>query len=235
MSFYGHFSTHQPDQSVNTESLVQYLDEYLAIEGFPDYPAAYNGLQVEGPTEVSRAAVAVDGSEAVIQEAVTRGVDLLIVHHGVFWDGKARMVGPRFRKMRALIEGKVALVSGANRGIGLAISKALLANGIQKLFAGARNPESLNALVQEAPERVVPVRLDVTDEESIRAVAQLVTNVDILVNNAGVFQMGGIFSDEAVRSLSTNLDVNLWGLINLTRALSGSIRSGGQAPGGSAG
>lgn len=111
MSFYGHFSTHQPHQSVNTESLVQYLDEYLAIEGFPDYPAAYNGLQVEGPTEVSRAAVAVDGSEAVIQEAVTRGVDLLIVHHGVFWDGKARMVGPRFRKMRALIEGKVALYS----------------------------------------------------------------------------------------------------------------------------
>ncbi len=109
--FQGHFSTYLPDDRVNTESLVQYLDEYLSIEGFPDYSGAQNGLQVEGPTEVKRVAVAVDGSEAVIQEAVARGVDILIVHHGIFWDGQAKMVGPRFRKIRALIEGKIALYS----------------------------------------------------------------------------------------------------------------------------
>ncbi len=96
---------------MNTESLVQYLDEYLSIEGFPDYPPAQNGLQVEGPREVSRAAVAVDGSEAVIREAASRGVDFLIVHHGLFWDGQAKLVGPRFRRIRALIEGNVALYS----------------------------------------------------------------------------------------------------------------------------
>ena len=96
---------------MNTESLVQYLDEYLSIEGFPDYSPAQNGLQVEGPTQVNRAAVAVDGSEAVIREAASRGVDFLIVHHGLFWDGRAKLVGPRFRKIRALIEGNVALYS----------------------------------------------------------------------------------------------------------------------------
>ena len=108
-SFSGHFSTHPLDDKVNTESLVQYLDEYLSIEGFPDYSHAYNGLQVEGPTEVRRVAVAVDSSEAVIREAASRDVDILIVHHGLFWDGLAKIVGPRFRKIRALIEGKVAL------------------------------------------------------------------------------------------------------------------------------
>ena len=45
---------------MNTESLVQYLDEYLSIKGFPDYSRAQNGLQVEGPTEVTSVAVAVD-------------------------------------------------------------------------------------------------------------------------------------------------------------------------------
>ena len=109
--FSGHFSTLPLDDKVNTESLVQYLDEYLSIEGFPDYSHAYNGLQVEGPTEVRRVAVAVDSSEAVIREAASRDVDILIVHHGLFWDGLAKIVGPRFRKIRALIEGKVALYS----------------------------------------------------------------------------------------------------------------------------
>lgn len=96
---------------MNTESLVQYLNEYLSVEGFPDYPAAHNGLQVEGPAEVTCAALAVDGSECVIREAVSRGVDILIVHHGLFWDGRTKLVGPRFRKIRTLIEGKVALYS----------------------------------------------------------------------------------------------------------------------------
>ncbi len=86
-SFCRHFSTCQLRDRVNTESLVQYLDEYLSMEGFPDYPAAQNGLQVEGPTEVRRVAVAVDSSEAVIREAASRGVDVLIVHHGLFWNG----------------------------------------------------------------------------------------------------------------------------------------------------
>ena len=91
------------------ESLLQYLDEYLEVEDFPDYGSAHNGLQVEGPTEVERVAVAVDASEAVILEAVDQGVDLLIVHHGLFWDGRTRVTGPRFRKLRSLIQGSTAL------------------------------------------------------------------------------------------------------------------------------
>jgi len=96
---------------VKSTSLLEYLDEYLDVGTFPDYAAAHNGLQVEGPSEVQRIAVAVDASEAVIQGAVAAGADLLIVHHGIFWDGQTRVFGPRFRKLRGLIEGKVALYS----------------------------------------------------------------------------------------------------------------------------
>ena len=91
------------------ESLLQYLDQYLGVGDFPDYESAHNGLQVEGPTEVERVAVAVDASESVILEAVDQGVDLLIVHHGLFWDGRTRVTGPRFRKLRSLIQGSTAL------------------------------------------------------------------------------------------------------------------------------
>ena len=92
-------------------SLLEYLDEYLNAGGFPDYPRAHNGLQVAGPAEVRRVAEAVDASEAVIQDATAAGADLLIVHHGLFWDGQTRILGPRFRKLRALIEGEMALYS----------------------------------------------------------------------------------------------------------------------------
>ncbi len=79
------------------------------MEGFPDHPSAHNGLQVQGPAEVERIAVAVDASEAVIRQAVEVGADLLIVHHGLFWDGGTRVTGPRFRKLRSLIQGSTGL------------------------------------------------------------------------------------------------------------------------------
>lgn len=93
------------------ESLLQYIGEYLVVEGHPDYPGALNGLQVGGPDEVSKLAVAVDASEASILEAVARGADLMIVHHGLFWGGVQPLTGPRLRRVRALIENGVALYS----------------------------------------------------------------------------------------------------------------------------
>lgn len=86
------------------ESLLQYLDGYLGIDGHPDYPAALNGLQVQGGDEVETIATAVDASEASIEAAATAGADLLIVHHGLFWGGLRPLVGPRFRRVRALVE-----------------------------------------------------------------------------------------------------------------------------------
>ncbi len=93
------------------ESLLQYLSDYLRLKEFPDYPLAINGLQVESSETVSKICVAVDASEAVINEAAGSGADLLIVHHGLFWDGRHRVTGPRYRKLHALITNGVALFS----------------------------------------------------------------------------------------------------------------------------
>lgn len=93
------------------ESIFQYLNDYLQIDDHPDYPNALNGLQVEGPKEIAHVAVAVDASESAIVEAASRGADLLIVHHGLLWDGVEPLVGRHFRKIKRLIEGRVALYS----------------------------------------------------------------------------------------------------------------------------
>ncbi len=116
-------------------------------------------------------------------------------------------------------KGKIALVSGANRGIGKAITLELLNKGAAKVYAGARNVETLSELVSLYGNRVVPVQLDVTDDRSIERAADLIEALDILVNNAGIFAIGGILSGAALTSLKDNLDINVWGLIKLSNAV----------------
>ncbi len=93
------------------ESLLQYVDQYLCVSGHPDYPTALNGLQVAGTEEVERIVVAVDASEGVIQEAVAADADLLLVHHGLFWDGLRPLTGRRYRKIKLLLDSGMALYS----------------------------------------------------------------------------------------------------------------------------
>ena len=83
------------------------------------------------------------------------------------------------------IEGAVALVTGANRGIGRALTEALLTRGVRKVYATARNLEALRALRDE---RLVSLRLDVTDVDQIRAAGEAASDVEIVFNNAGVME-----------------------------------------------
>jgi dinuclear metal center YbgI/SA1388 family protein len=92
------------------ESLIQYVDAYLGVSTHPDYPNALNGLQVDGRRDrVSRIAAAVDASEASIRAAIEAEADLLLVHHGLFWDGLKPLTGRRLRRIRPLVEHGVAL------------------------------------------------------------------------------------------------------------------------------
>jgi dinuclear metal center YbgI/SA1388 family protein len=95
--------------AVELNELVAYLDEYLDIEGVPDYPNALNGLQVEASGPVGRVAAAVDATAASIRGAIEGGCDLLMVHHGLFWDGNRPVTGRRYRRLSALLEAGVAL------------------------------------------------------------------------------------------------------------------------------
>jgi dinuclear metal center YbgI/SA1388 family protein len=92
-------------------TVVEYLDTYLDVAAVPDYDGAHNGLQVENSGVVSRIAAAVDASERTVDAAVDRGCDLLLVHHGLFWDGAARVTGRRYRKLRPLLSADVAVYS----------------------------------------------------------------------------------------------------------------------------
>lgn len=82
------------------------------------------------------------------------------------------------------IEGATALVTGANRGIGRAITEALLERGAAKVYAGAPDTGQLSDLVERYGDRIEAVQLDVTDAERVAAVAAEADNVQIVVNNA---------------------------------------------------
>lgn len=89
------------------DKLIDYLDDYLCVGEIED--ASQNGLQVEGPAEVTRVAFAVDACLASFEQAVAEEAQLLVVHHGLLWSEPERLVGPHFRRVRALIEGRCGL------------------------------------------------------------------------------------------------------------------------------
>lgn len=107
-------------------SLVEYLDRYLSIPEVPDEAAALNGLQVENSGRISRIIAAVDATQATIQGlgptvldhsgamhtgGRTTSAPLLLVHHGLFWDGNQPITGRRYRRLHALLERDAALYS----------------------------------------------------------------------------------------------------------------------------
>src|SRR5436309_1934077 len=96
------------------------------------------------------------------------------------------------------IEGRTALVTGANRGIGRAIVEALLARGARKVYATARKPDGLTELVSEREGRGVALRLDVTKAAEVEQAVGQADDVDLLINNAAVLShaFGGF--DDAV-------------------------------------
>lgn len=114
--------------------------------------------------------------------------------------------------------GKVAFISGANRGIGKAITIALLENGAKKVYAGARDVHSLNNLMSHYMDRLIPVGLDVTDNNAIAEAVESARDINILINNAGVLQPGGFFSKDTLDTFKTQLEVNVLGLMKLSNA-----------------
>ncbi len=91
--------------------VVAYLDRELRTAEIKDYPNAHNGLQLANSGVVTRVACAVDASEAAVDAAVEAGADLLIVHHGMLWDGAQRIEGPLYRKLARAIRGNLAIYS----------------------------------------------------------------------------------------------------------------------------
>ena len=127
------------------------------------------------------------------------------------------------------IANTTALVTGANRGIGLALVKTLLAAGAAKVYAAARDPASLASVVALDPARVVALTLDITDRAQIARLPELAPDVRLLINNAGVLDFGSAL-DVTLEALDRNLAVNVYGPLLTTRALAPVLeRNGGGA------
>lgn len=124
------------------------------------------------------------------------------------------------------IQSTVALVTGANRGIGRELVAALVAVGAAKVYAAARDVERLTDTVAIDPDRVVPLALDVTNRQAIAALAAAVPDVRLLVNNAGVLDFGSAL-DMAPEAIERNFTVNFYGPLLTTRSLAPVIAGNG--------
>jgi NAD(P)-dependent dehydrogenase (short-subunit alcohol dehydrogenase family) len=107
------------------------------------------------------------------------------------------------------VSGKTILVTGANRGIGLALVNEALKRGAKRVYAATRKPFA------SKDERVIPIGLDVTMESQVRQAFEQIDTLDILVNNAGV-SIPDDLSDRA--AFDRHLDVNVFGTYYMTKA-----------------
>ena len=126
------------------------------------------------------------------------------------------------------IDGSTALVTGANRGIGLAITQALLDRGAAKVYATARDPKTFEALHERYGSRLVPLRLDVTNAGQVAEVAREATDVDLLFSNAGAFEPTELISDGIVDVARREMEVNYFGALRMLQSFAGTlVRRGG--------
>ena len=119
------------------------------------------------------------------------------------------------------IENAVALVTGANRGIGLAFARELLARGARKVYAGARDPATVTQPGVQA------LRLDVNKPEDVAAAAALASDVTLVINNAGIAQPGGFLatdSDDVARRL---FETNFFAMLRMSKAFAPVLKANG--------
>lgn len=125
------------------------------------------------------------------------------------------------------VQGKVALVTGANRGIGKAIVGSLVEHGANKVYAAVRTLESAQALVDAYGEKVVPIHIDLEKPDTITAAAEVAGDVELLVNNAGVLGTASPLAEDALKTFEYEMNVNVFGLIRMAQAFAPILKANG--------
>lgn len=119
------------------------------------------------------------------------------------------------------IENAVALVTGANRGLGLAFTRELLARGARKIYAAARAPA---AVLQSG---VQPLRLDVTKLDDVAAAAALASDVTLVINNAGIAQPGGFLAPDSEDVTRRLFETNFFAMLRMSKAFAPILKGNG--------
>jgi NAD(P)-dependent dehydrogenase (short-subunit alcohol dehydrogenase family) len=115
----------------------------------------------------------------------------------------------------------VALVTGANRGLGLAFVQELIAAGARKVYAAARDPKSITLA------GATSASLDVTKQESVAVAARAFTDVNLLINNAGICHWSGFLAPDAVETARSEMETNYFGPLLLSRAFAPILKQNG--------
>jgi len=119
------------------------------------------------------------------------------------------------------IQGSIALVTGANRGLGLAFTQALLEAGAAKVYAAARDPSKV------ALPGATPLKLDLTDPAEVAAAARTASDVTLLVNNAAIARTVAFLAPDAETALRESLETNIFGTLAMTRAFAPVLKANG--------
>lgn len=119
------------------------------------------------------------------------------------------------------IENAVALVTGANRGIGLAFARELLARGARKVYAGARDPATVTQPGVQA------LRLDVNKPEDVAAAAALASDVTLVINNAGIAVPGGFLAADSEEAARRIFETNFFAVLRMSKAFAPILKGNG--------
>ena len=119
------------------------------------------------------------------------------------------------------IENAVALVTGANRGIGLAFARELLARGARKVYAGARDPATVTQSGVQA------LRLDVNKPEDVAAAAALASDVTLVINNAGIALPGGFLAADSEEAARRIFETNFFAVLRMSKAFAPILKGNG--------
>jgi len=119
------------------------------------------------------------------------------------------------------LDNATVLITGANRGLGLAFAREALARGARKVYAAAREPASVTL------PGVVSLKLDVTNPEDVAAAALACGDVTLLINNAGIAATGGFLAEDSIVAAQRHLDTNFFGPLRLTRAFAPVLAANG--------
>lgn len=195
------------NQAVPLFEVTEYLDRYLQVREVPDDAAALNGLQVQNSGTIGRIVAAVDASQATIdglsgdpRHSTPTVSPLLLVHHGLFWDGNRPVTGRRYRRLRALLAQDAALYSahipldvhaevGNNPVLARSLGLSELApfgnhKGIQLGIAGT-TPDAITTREALASSLATTLGLAVSDIKLIPGGPKRIRRVGVITGGAG--------------------------------------------------
>ncbi|PHQ34756.1 SDR family oxidoreductase [Rhodopirellula bahusiensis] len=125
------------------------------------------------------------------------------------------------------IRNKTMLITGANRGIGRVILDDAIERGAKKVYAAVRDPRTVSPLIEMHGDRVVPIRLDLEEPNSIVEAAEVATDVEIVINNAGVMNMKSSLEPDAIEALQQEMNINVYGLMRVAQAFAPVLQANG--------